>query len=58
MSGHGHSHSCGGCDHDEHFEIATDFELHARITPQGPGSRFKQSNFPNDIFCFPKLKKI
>merc|ERR1712130_611911 len=36
MSGHGHSHSCGGgCDHDENFEIATDFLLHTKITPTG-----------------------
>jgi len=36
MSGHGHSHSCGGgCDHDENFEIATDFLLHTKITPRG-----------------------
>ena len=35
MSGHGHSHSCGGCDHEEHFELATDFLLHTKISDSG-----------------------
>lgn len=36
MPGHGHSHSCaGGCDHDDVFEIATDFVLHTKITVAG-----------------------